>query len=412
MQLSDQKITIQIPTEYRQLFDTWWREAAVYGGRNSLKSHTVARYLLIRARQSKVRVGCFREFQNSIADSSHQLLADLIDKYELTDFRVTDKGIINTITGSDFLFKGLRNNVQNVKSTEGIDIAWVEEAQTISEDSLEVLTPTVRKEGSQIIYTYNRLRDKDPIHQRLVIDGRPDTLILNINYDTALKYGWMSKSLMAEMEDDRAKRPEIFKHKWLGQPSSNKGMIYTNWKKIPKVPEEAKYLGPGLDFGYTNHPSALIDVYKWNNAYILHEVAYERGMSNKTIANRIRVSRGLDPVADDGSFVGTTEELTVADSAEPKSIADIAQYGVNIVGAVKGKDSINNGIQRLQELEIYYTEESHNIEEEQLNYIWKVNKEDKSLNVPIDAYNHAMDAVRYKIMEIENYQPIEWAGVR
>lgn len=412
METTQERITIQIPVEYRQLFLPGWREAAVYGGRNSLKSHTIARYLLIRARMGRTRIFCGREFQNSIADSSHQLLADLITKYELIDFHVTDKSIVNTATGSDFIFKGLRNNAQSVKSIEGIDVAWVEEAQTISEASLEILTPTIRKPGSQIIYTYNRLRDKDPVHQRLVIDGRPNTLVLNVNYDVAMKYGWMSEALIAEMEDDKARRPDVYKHKWLGQPSTLKGQIYPNWKKIPSVPPDAKYLGSGLDFGYSNHPSAIIDVYKLDNAYILDEVAYQVGLSNRQIANIIRTNRGLDPIKDDNSYEGKTVELTVGDSAEPKSIDDIANYGVNIIGATKGKDSVNNGIQRLQELEIYYTETSHNIEEEQLNYVWRVNKEDKSLNVPIDAYNHAMDAARYKIMDIENYQPIVWGGVR
>jgi phage terminase large subunit len=339
-----------------------------------------------------------------------QLLQDLISLYGLSDFAVTKNSIVNRKNGSDFLFNGLRNNVQSVKSIEGIDIAWVEEAQTISEDSLEVLTPTVRKPGSQLIYTYNRLRDKDPVHQRLVIDGRPNTLILNVNYDVALKYGWMSEPLRLEMEDDKAKRPEVYKHKWLGEPSNHKGQIYPDWKKIDAVPEEAKYLGPGLDFGYTNDPTAIIDVYKWNNAYILDEVMYERGQSNLKIANRIRENEGLDPVQRDGSYEGSTTHLTIGDSSEPKSIDEIDGYGVTIMGAVKGKDSVNNGIQKMQELEIYYTASSHNIEEEQLNYVWKVNKEDKSLNVPIDAYNHAMDAARYKIMEAEGPQ-VEYGGV-
>src|SRR5574344_1814370 len=103
---------IEIPVEFKRLFDKDWREAAVYGGRYSLKSHTVARILLIRARQEKIRVGCFREFQNSITESSYQLLVDLINKYELTDFRITNNSIINTINGSDFLFKGLKQNEQ------------------------------------------------------------------------------------------------------------------------------------------------------------------------------------------------------------------------------------------------------------------------------------------------------------
>lgn len=406
-------LDILIPSEFARLLDSDWSEAGVYGGRNSLKSHTVARILLLRAIKSKTRVGCFREFQKSMEDSSMQLLKDLIEKYKLSEFTYTKTGIVNTRNGSDFLFNGLRNNIQSVKSLEGIDIAWVEEAQTISEYSLDVLTPTIRKEGAQIIYTYNRLRDKDPVHQRIVIDGRDDFLSINVNYDVALKYGWMSPKQIKEMEDDKKRRPEVYKHKWLGEPSNKKGRIYPNWKKIKAIPEEARFIGYGLDFGYTNDPTAIVAIYKWNNAYILDEVAYERGMNNFAIANLIRTHSGLDLAqkALDGTniFKGTTSELTIADSAEPKSIADIEACGVVIMGAVKGKDSINNGIQNLQDREVYYTESSHNIEEEVLNYCWLVNKEDKSLNVPIDAYNHAMDAIRYKISQFESFKVTEWA---
>lgn len=401
---------ILIPAELARLFDEDWREAAVWGGRNSLKSHTVARLLLIRTMQRRTRVGCFREFQSSIKDSSHQLLADLVLQYNLTDFKVTKDGLVNQRNGSDFLFNGLRNNVQSVKSIEGIDIAWVEEAQTISENSLEVLTPTVRKPGSQIIYTYNRLKDKDPVHVRLVIEGRPNTLLINVNYDVAMKYGWMSESLIAEMEDDKKNRPEVYKHKWLGEPSNKKGRIY-NWKQIDSVPKEAKYLGNGLDFGYSNDPTALVDIYKLDNTYILDEIVYEPGLSNKKIANRIRVNEGLEEVDKRNEFVGETKNLTVGDSSEPKSIDEIRDYGVKITGATKGKDSVNNGIQMLQGLDIVYTASSHNIEEEVLNYTWRVDKQDKSLNIPIDAYNHAMDAVRYKITDVENFKPIQYGGV-
>lgn len=211
---------IQIPREYVRLFDKDWREAAVYGGRYSLKSHTVARYLLIDAMQRTKRTGCFREFQNSIADSSHQLLADLIDKYSLNMFKVTKDGIYNTANGSDFLFKGIRHNMQSVKSIEGIDTAWVEEAQTITKESIDILTPTVRKKGSQIIWTYNRLTELDPIHQRLVINQMPNTLIININYDVAENYGWLPDEIKAEIEFDKANHPEIYTHKWLGEPMS------------------------------------------------------------------------------------------------------------------------------------------------------------------------------------------------
>lgn len=245
---------IQIPSEYKRLFDNDWREAAVYGGRYSLKSHTVARYLIIQARLNKIRIACFREFQNSISESSHQLLADLIKQYELRDFEVTNNSIINRITGSDFLFKGLWNNEQSIKSIEGIDIAWVEEAQTVTKESLEVLTPTVRKDGSKIIYTYNRLLQNDPVHERLVIEGRPNTLIINVNYDIADKYGWLPDVIREEIEDDKLKRPVLYRQKWLGEPYISPNDLLKEESLVKclssDINEQADRIIIGLDTGH------------------------------------------------------------------------------------------------------------------------------------------------------------------
>lgn len=210
--------TIQIPKEYRELLNDWWRNALVEGGRYSLKSHTVARILLIKAMQEKKRVLCGREFQNSIADSSHQLLADLIAQYNLTDFKVTRDGIINQLNGSDFLFRGIRHNMQSIKSIEGVDIFWGEESQTFSKESIDIITPTIRKPGSQLIWTMNRTLELDPIYQMLAINKRDDTLHLQINYDTAKKYGWVPDEILKEIEYDKEFNPEIYQHKWLGQP--------------------------------------------------------------------------------------------------------------------------------------------------------------------------------------------------
>ncbi len=374
---------IEIPVEYKPLFNKDWREAAIYGGRGSLKSHTVARYLLIRARQEKTRVACFREFQNSIAESSHQLLKDLIDKYELTEFKVTDNAIYNTINGSDFLFKGLHHNEQSVKSIEGIDIAWVEEAQTVSEKSIDVLTPTVRKPGSKIIYTYNRLEEEDPVHKRLVLEGRPNTLILNINYDTAMKYGWFDDVLRIEMEDDKENRPALYKHKWLGEPNTLEGRIYKDWNKIDEIPHEAKLVRYGLDFGYSIDPTVIVAIYYYNGGYIIDEIVYQKGLSNKSIADILN---------------NHDRAMVVADSAEPKSIQEIYDYGINIIGVVKGKDSVNQGIQYVQEQRISITSRSTKTYTAYLNYKWAVDKEGKVLNVPDDSvheWSNSMDAVRY-----------------
>ena len=377
--------TIEIPQEFKRLFDKDWREAAIYGGRYSLKSHTVARVLLIRARQSKIRVACFREFQSSIADSSFQLLADLIKLYELNDFELTKNSIINKINGSDFLFKGLWNNEQSIKSTEGIDIAWVEEAQAVSEKSLEVLTPTVRKDGSQIIYTYNRLLEEDPVHTRLVLQGRPNTLIINVNYDIAIKYGWMPDVIKAEIEDDKTNRPGLYQHKWLGEPYSLERKIYKNWAIIDEIPHEARLERYGLDFGYSNDPTAIIAIYYYNGGYILDEITFQKGLSNKQIADILK---------------NHDTALVVADSAEPKSIDEIASYGISIAGALKGKDSVVHGITLVQAQRISMTKRSVNLIKGYRNYLWQTDKNDKIINEPDHLWSDSLDAVRYGLVSL------------
>lgn len=354
------KQTIDIPVEFKRLFDTDWREAAIYGGRNSLKSHTVARALLIIARQKKTRVLCCREFQNSIADSSHQLLSDLIKKYGLTDFVITEKSIINKLNGSDFLFKGLHHNEQSVKSTEGVDIAWVEEAQTVSTSSIEILTPTVRKPGSKLIYTYNRLLEEDPVHKRLVLEGRPNTLIINVNYDIAEKYGWLPPELKAEIEDDRINRPALYKHKWLGEPNSIERRVYKDWQLIDDIPHEARIERRGLDFGYSNDPTALVAIYYYNGGYILDEELYRKGMHNNETAAVI-------------NNVTSPNTLVMGDSAEPKSIDELRLYGVNIMGVEKkgggGKTFKHYGIDFVGQKRISVTRRSQNIWREYTTYL-------------------------------------------
>lgn len=377
---------MEIPKEFKRLFDRDWREAAVYGGRYSLKSHTVARLLLIRARQAKTRVACFREFQSSIAESSHQLLKDLIHQYGLTDFVVTDNAIINKLNGSDFLFKGLYNNEQSIKSIEGIDIAWVEEAQAVSKSSIEVLTPTVRKEGSQIIYTYNRLLEDDAVHQRLVIEGRPNTLVINVNYDIAIRYNMMPLNILAEIEDDKMRRPAEYKHKWLGEPTNLERKIYNGWQFIDEVPFGARLERYGLDFGYTNDPSSIVSVYYFNGGYILDEIAFLKGLSNKQIADVL--------------LNQPKKALVVADSAEPKSIDEIRAFGLNIIPTLKGQDSVRQGIQMVQDIPISVTKQSINIAKEYRNYLWKTDKDGRILNEPEHLWSHSMDAIRYAMSSL------------
>lgn len=388
---------IEIPPEYKRLFDSDWREAAVYGGRFSLKSHTIARVLLIRARMAKIRVACFREFQNSIGDSSHQLLAELIKQYELHDFRVTDKEIVNTVNGSDFLFKGLYRNEQSIKSIEGIDIAWVEEAQTVSNESIETLTPTVRKPGSQIIYSYNRLVEEDPVHKRLVVEGRPNTLIIKTDYTLAEKHGLLPDEIKAEVESDKANRPGLYKHKWLGEPNTVEGRVYKDWQIIDDIPHEAELKRRGLDFGYTNDPTAIVAVYYYNGGYIVDEEVYQAGMRNSQIAETIKGLRDWPtPI--------------IADSAEPKSIDEIKLHGVNITGVEKrgvGDKSFRRSVvDNLQDKRISVTKRSANLLKEYYSHMWATDREGKQLNEPQDGNDHAINAIEYALWQMRPQQKL------
>ena len=350
-----------------------------------MKSHTVARYLLIRARQAKTRVACFREFQNSIAESSHQLLSELIKQYELYDFSITNNSIVNRLNGSDFIFRGLWNNEQSIKSIEGIDIAWVEEAQTVSKKSIDVLTPTIRKDKSKIIYTYNRLLEDDPVHQRLVTEGRPNTLIVNANYDVAQKYGWIPDVIMQEIIDDKMHRPKLYDHKWMGEPYGMERKIYNDWKIIDEIPHEARLWRRGQDYGYSIDPSVIVDIYEYDGGFIVDERLYKKGMSNKALAD---FKLNLE----------SPNTLVIADSAEPKSIDEEREYGVNIVGSKKGGGSVLQGIQFVQSQKISITKRSYKSIKAYKHYLWAVDRNENIIQTPDDTnheWSNPMDAIRY-----------------
>lgn len=172
----------------------------------------------------------------------------------------------------------------------------------------------------------------------------------------------------------------------LGEVGSLDGVVFNNWQTIEGVPTDAKYLGSGMDFGYTNDPTTLIDCYRYNGKIILNEIIYRTGLLNNDIA-RIALQDGL-------------RRFVYADAAEPKSIEEIKRNGLIIKAAAKGKDSINYGISLLQEHEIEITKSSTNLIKEFRNYTWAKDRQGEKLNKPIDAFNHGIDAVRYFAVEV------------
>ena len=172
-----------------------------------------------------------------------------------------------------------------------------------------------------------------------------------------------------------------------GQLGEVEGRIYTNWAIIDEIPHEARLERRGLDFGYTNDPSAIVDVYYYNGGYILNEICYSKGLSNKQIADTILAQE--------------KQCLVIADSAEPKSIDEIRSYGINIQPATKGQGSLNQGIQYVQDQTISMTKGSLNLIKEYRNYLWATDKTGKTLKEPEGGLDHAMDATRYALVSFK-----------
>ena len=241
------QLKIEVPKEFKVLFDldSDLRHIVLYGGRASGKSTSVALSLLVLGMNKKLRILCTREVQNSIADSVHKLLSDLISKYKLNTWEVQKDIIRNKQTGSEIFFKGLHNNSQSIKSIEGIDIVWVEEAQSVSADSINTLVPTIRKTGSRLIWTFNRLTENDPVWELIVKKADNRTFVQKINSDAIESL--LSKEIIEEREKMRTDNPEMFDHVWLGEPMTAKtGSVFgkqlaqaRSEGRITKVPYDA-----------------------------------------------------------------------------------------------------------------------------------------------------------------------------
>ena len=196
----------------------------------------------------------------------------------------------------------------------------------------------------------------------------------------------LSKTIVQEIEKAKYKTSEYWRNWWkvygLGQIGSLEGVCITDWREI-ELPKEARLLSYGMDFGYTNDPTTLIALYKYNNAYIFDEVIYQKKLLNSDISDLLKANEVTD--------------IIYADNAEPKSIAELKNHGHTVLPCIKGKDSIVYGINLINQNEIYITSRSKNLINELQSYIWIVDKEGNKVNKPIDAFNHCIDAARYAI---------------
>lgn len=216
---------IEIPSAFEFLFEES-RYKVLYGGRGSAKSHSIGRALLVKGMQRKLTVLCCREFQNKISESVHKLLAELIDAYGLHSFYEVQKTTIIGRNGTQFFFAGLRHNIAGIKSFEGADIAWVEEAQSISKGSWDILIPTIRAPRSEIWISMNPDLQTDETYQRFIANPPRNAIVRKINWSDN---PFFPSVLREEMEELKAKNQDEWLHVWEGHPrQALEGAIYAN----------------------------------------------------------------------------------------------------------------------------------------------------------------------------------------
>jgi phage terminase large subunit len=212
------------------------------------------------------------------------------------------------------------------------------------------------------------------VHDEVIPKFEHDFIIVTYKDNEALP-----QTIVNELESRRNNKAfwQVYGEGKIGEAMHR---IYTGWAMVDDIPHEARLVRYGMDFGYTNDPTAIVAIYYYNGGYILDEVIYQKGLSNKDIADILNVN---------------PRATVIADSAEPKSIDEIKSYGVIVLPATKGQGSINQGIQYIQEQRISVTKRSTNLWKEYSNYLWMTDRDGKILNVPQDFLNHCCDALRY-----------------
>lgn len=368
------------------------RYKCLYGGRGSGKSWACADALLIEGCLRPIRVLCAREFQNSIKESVHYLLKERIEALGLDNFYTVQEAAIIAPNGSQFVFKGIRHNVQSIKSMAGLTHCWIEEGQTISAESWRVLVPTIREEGSEIWVTFNPLNKDDCIYQEFVVKGKQDGYIQRVNWDLNPHF---PKTLDAERREMQRTDPDLYAHIWEGEcwERSEAQVLGGKWV-VDEFEPQPDWDGPyhGADWGFGPDPTAAVRLWIANRRLYVEYESYAHHLEIDGTAQRW--------MAD---IPGIERYQVRADSATPSNISYVKRNGIpNIVGAIKGKGSVEGGIAFLRSFEqIVVHPRCKNFAQECRLYSYKVDRLSGAV-LPdlVDKHNHAIDSSRYALEEI------------
>lgn len=379
-------MNFELPEKLLFLLTKNARYKVAYGGRGSGKSWTVARCLLLFALKSKIRILCTRQLQTSIKDSVHKLLCDSIEALGFSNYFEITRDSIRCYNGSEFIFKGLQNQTNEIKSIEGIDYCWVEEAQSVSKDSWEILIPTIRKEGSEIWVTFNPDREEDATYQRFIKAPPPDSIVELVNYNDN---PWFPDVLRREMDYDKEVDYGKYEHIWLGKTViDTDAQIYHGKFELKEfeTPEDTIFYY-GADWGFANDPTAVIRCFiKEQCLYI----DYETG----------GVGVEFEELPQLFDLIPEVRKWEIrCDSARPETISYMLRQGFKTVACPKWKGSVEDGIEYIRSFRKIYvhTRCKHTYEEFKF-YSYKQDKNTGDiLPIVLDKDNHYLDALRYAL---------------
>ena len=354
-----------------------------------MMEHPEANLLVVRKTYRTLKDSCYKELKWAV----NRLHVDGLWSFALNPLEATYKP-----TGQKIYFRGLDDPLKVTSITVDVGClcwAWLEEAyEVMNEDDFNILDESIRgyvPEGlfKQWTITFNPWNEHHWLKKRF-FDAEPDTdiLAMTTNY---MCNEWLDAADIKLFEDMKKNNPRRYAVAGLGGWGIVDGLVYENWKEetfdldeVRKRPGMVSVFG--MDFGYTNDPSTLFCglLDKAKKQLFVFDEMYQKGMSNKAIAEKVQ-------------GMGYYKERITADSAEPKSIDELKSYGMRVKAAMKGRDSIQNGIQWIQDLEIIIHPRCVNFLTEISNYTWDKDKFGNKLNVPIDDFNHLMDAMRYAL---------------
>jgi phage terminase large subunit len=414
-------IKADLPPKMRD-FDKPARYKAAYGGRGSSKSHSFASLLVLRCLTNPgTRAVCIREVQKSIALSVRQLIVDKIKKYGVEDyFEIQEQKIITPAKGV-IIFQGMQNHTSDsIKSLEGFDIAWVEEAQSISEKSLRLLRPTIRKDlhendyvksyntesvsrqGSELWFSWNPDAPTDPIDEFLR-GGKPpaDIMMVRMNYEDN---PYFPSVLRDEMEYDKARDFEKYLHVWEGEYQRNsEARVFKNFSQEEfETPEDARFFF-GADWGFAKDPSVIVRCFFGYKDRHDKVVADPEGKTLFVDYEAWKVGCSIEKTPELFMTVPEADKWPIrADSARPETIDYMQRHGFpKMERAAKGKNSVNDGIEFIKNYDVVIHPRCDNTYEEFVHYRYKIDpKTEEILPVLEDKNNHCIDALRYALEHI------------